>query len=262
MNIRQLIKKLSARDGLSVSFYLPVRTGETRKEFVTTFRSHLKDLRHSAKNLKHKEEKYLDAIIKKVEDFLDTADTHKAKSLAIFASKNLFEAIKLPVEIPLRTHIDTKPLVSPLTKVLEENPPFLLVLIDRESARLIEVNVATEEAKSKVMKSDVPARILAKGDDMGRESKILRHIEDHLHRHLEKVLIETKRFEKSYPDGLIIIGAQKELVGRFENLLPKDLKLKVVGNFGANVDDNEAEVIKKAQKIVDNYLERKSWNEF
>ena len=97
---------------------------------------------------------------------------------------------------------------------------------------------------------------------MGRESKILRHIEDHLHRHLEKVLIETKRFEKSYPDGLIIIGAQKELVGRFENLLPKDLKLKVVGNFGANVDDNEAEVIKKAQKIVDDYLERKSWNEF
>ena len=66
MTIKQIIKKLSSRDGLFVSFYLPVRAGETRKEFVTTFRSHLKDLKHAAKNLKHREEKYLDAIIKKV----------------------------------------------------------------------------------------------------------------------------------------------------------------------------------------------------
>src|SRR3990167_8474096 len=84
MTIKQIIKKLSFRDGLFVSFYLPVRAGETRKEFVTTFRSHLKDLKHAARNLRHREEKYLDAIIKKVEDFLDTADTHNTKSFAIF----------------------------------------------------------------------------------------------------------------------------------------------------------------------------------
>ena len=261
MTIKQIIKKLSFRDGLFVSFYLPVRAGETRKEFVTTFHSHLKDLRHAAKNLKHREEKYLDAIIKKVEDFLDTADTHNTKSFAIFAGKDFFEAIKLPVEIPLRVHVGPKPLVSPLTTAIEENPPFLVVLIDRESARVIEVNLGEEEARSKIIKSDVPQRILAKGDDMGRESKILRHIEEHLHRHLEKVLAETKRFEKSYPDGLITIGAQKELVGRFKNLLPNPLKGKVVGSFGANVDDNETSLIKKAEKIIDNYLERKAWRE-
>src|SRR3989344_2373914 len=259
MNLRQIIKKLSSQNGLFISFYIPIKPGGTRKEFVTTFRSHLKDLRHAAENLKHKEEKYLDAIIKKVEDFLDTADTHEAKSIAIFAGKDFFETIKLPVEIPLRTHIDTEPLVSPLTKALEENPLFLLVLIDRESARLIEVNVGEEEAKSKVIKSDVPQRILAKGDNMGRESKILRHIEDHLRWHLEKVLNETKRFEKSFPDGLIVIGAQKELVGRFKYLLPNPLKGKVVGSFGANVGDNETSLIKKGEKIIDNYLERKAW---
>lgn len=261
MTIKQIIKKLSSRDGLFVSFYLPVRAGETRKEFVTTFRSHLKDLKHAAKNLRHREEKHLDAIIKRVEDFLDTADTHKTKSLVIFASKNFFEVLKLPVEIPLRAHVGTKPLLSPLTTAIEENPPFLVVLIDRGSARIIEVNLGEEEARSKMIKSDVPQRILAKGNDMGRESKILRHIEEHLHRHLEKVLIETKRFEKSYQDGLIIIGAQKELVGRFKGMLSKDFKPKVVGSFGANVDDNETEVVKKAEKIIDSYLERRAWHE-
>ena len=162
MTIKQTIKKLSTRNGLFVSFYLPIRPGETRKEFVTTFRTHLKDLKHAAKNLRHKEEKYLDAIIKRVEDFLDTADTHKTKSLAIFAGKNFFEAIKLSMEIPLRAHVDTRPLVSPLTRAIEENPPFLLVLIDRQSARLIEVNLGEEEARSKIIRSDVPKRILAK----------------------------------------------------------------------------------------------------
>jgi len=261
MTIKQTIKKLSTRNGLFVSFYLPIRPGETRKEFVTTFRTHLKDLKHAAKNLRHKEEKYLDAIIKRVEDFLDTADTHKTKSLAIFAGKNFFEAIKLSMEIPLRAHVDTRPLVSPLTRAIEENPPFLLVLIDRQSARLIEVNLGEEEARSKIIRSDVPKRILAKGDDTGRESKILRHIEEHLHRHLEKVLIQTKRFEKSYPDGLIVIGAQKELVGRFKDLLPNPLKGKVVGSFGANVGDNETSLIKKGEKIIDSYLERRAWRE-
>jgi hypothetical protein len=261
MNLRQIINKLSRQNGLIISLYLPISPGETRKEFVTTFHSRLKSLRQAAKNLRHKEEKFLDAIIKKIESYLDSVDTHSAKSLVVFAGKNLFEAIKLPVQTPLRSHIDDRPFVSPLTRTIEENPPFLLVLIDRQSARLIEVNIGEEEAKSRILKSDVPQRILAKGADTGRESKILRHIEDHLRRHLEKVLYETKRFEKTFPNGLIVIGAQRELVGKFKRLLPKTLKAKVVGDFGANVDENETYLIKKAQKFVDNYLEREAWHE-
>lgn len=261
MGIKQIIKKLSKRNGLFVSFYLPIKIGETRREFVTTFRSRLKDLRHTAKNLIGQEEKYLGATLNKIENFLETADTHKTKTLVIFAGKNLFEVFRLPVELPLRLHIDTKPLISPLSKAFEENPPFLLVLIDRQSARLIEVSLGEEEVKSKVIKSEVPKRILARGDNVGRESKILRHIEDHLRRHLEKVLAETKKFEKAFPGGLIVVGAQRELVGRFKDLLPKALRKKVIGNFGADVDDNETEIINKAYKIINDYLERKAWHE-
>src|SRR3990167_8787934 len=47
-------------------------------------------------------------------------------------------------------------------------------------------------------------------------------------RHLEKVVAEVKKFEKAYPDGLIVVGAQKELVGKFKKLLPTALGLKVV----------------------------------
>ena len=93
-----------------------------------------------------------------------------------------------------------------------------------------------------------------------QQNKIFRHIEDHLHRHLVEVVNELKTFEKNYPDGLIVIGAQKELVGKFTRELSKELQAKVVGNFGANADDNETEVIKKAQQIVDNYIEDKVWN--
>ena len=261
MNVNQIIKRLSSRSGLFISFYLPIHPGETRKEFVTTFRSHLKDLKHTAKNLKHKEEKYLDATIKKVGDYLETVDTHKTKSLVIFAGRDFFETYKLPVSISLKTHIGTKFLLSPLSRAFEENPPFIIVFIDRTAAKIVRVNLGTEEAKSKVIKSDVPQRIQAKGAGTGRESKILRHIEDHLRRHLKKVLSEVERYEKAYPNGLIVIGAQKELVGKFKRLLPKNLKIKVVGDFGANTDDNEAQSIKKAQKIIDSYLEKEAWHE-
>jgi len=260
MNTKQIIKKLSQKDGLFISFFLPIRPGETRKEFITTFRSRLRDLKHAVKNLRHNEEKYLGAIIKKIEDYLNIVDTHKTKSLAVFASKDFFEVLKLPVSLPLRTHVGTKPLLSPLSKAAEENPPFLLILIDRDSAKLIQVNNSEAEAESKFIKSEVPQRILAKGNDTGQEDKILRHIEDHLHRHLKKILDETKKFENMFPDSLIIIGAQKELVGKFKKLLPASLKTKVIGSFGANTDDNETSLINKAGKIVDDYLEKKAWH--
>ena len=51
-------------------------------------------------------------------------------------------------------------------------------------------------------------------------------------------------------DDLLVIAAQKELSAKFKKLLPNNLKMKVIGDFGANVDDNESEVIKKAQKIL------------
>lgn len=261
MNIRQVLGKISQRDGPFVSFYLPIRKGGTRKEFVTTFRSELKNLKHTTKNLNHKEEKHLIALLEKIENYLNYVDTHKIKAIVIFAAKGIFEVIKLPVMVQLRSHIDTKPLISPLNTVLDENPPFIVVLIDRTKAKLIEVNIASKEAKSSVLASDVPQRIQAKGADTGRESKILRHIEDHLNRHLQKIVTELNKFEKAYPNNLLVIGAQKELVGKFKRLLPKNLKIKVVGDFGADTDDNEAQIIKKSQKIIDSYLEKVAWHE-
>ena len=261
MNIRQIIKKMSQRDGLFISFYLPIRKGETRKEFVTTFRSQLNNLKRAAKNLKHKEEKHLNALLDKIGNYLNYVDTHKTKSIVIFAAKGFFEVIKLPVTVQLKAHVGTKPLVSPLNTVLDENPPFIVVLIDRNKAKLIEVNIASKETQSSVIVSDVPQRIQAKGADTGRESKILRHIENHLDRHLQKIVTEVKKFEKAYHNDLLVIGAQKELVGKFKRLLPRNLKIKVVGNFGANTDDNESQIIKKSQKIIDSYLEKEAWHE-
>jgi hypothetical protein len=259
MNTRQIIKHLSNRNGLTVSLYFPVESGESKKDWLTKIHSHLKDLRHSALNLGREGEKYLEAILARVGNFLEEADTRGAKTLAVFAGKDIFETLTLPVTLPLRVHIEDKPWLTPLTEALEENPPFLLVLIDRTAGKIIEVNFLQEEATSKTIRSDVPQRILAKGDDMGREDKTLRHIEDHLHRHLVKVVKLLVDFEASYPDGLIVIGAQKELVGKFTRLLPKAVSKKVIGAFGAEVDDNETDLIKKAQKIVDSYLERISW---
>lgn len=239
MNTRQIINHLLTRNGLTVSLYLPVDPGESKKDWLTKVHSHLRDLRHSAQNLEKRGEKYLDAVISEVEGFLEDFDSRGTKTLVVFAGKDLFENLKLPVTLPLQAHVENKPSLAPLSEALEENPPFLLVLIDRTAGKVVEVNLLQEEASSKIIKSDVPQRILARGDNMGREDKILRHIEDHLHRHLEKIVVEVKKFEKNYPDGLIVLCAQRGLIGKFKRLLPKSLQSKVIGNFGANVDDNQ-----------------------
>lgn len=253
------INKIANKTGFFISLYIPVEKSFTHKDFVTMVHSHLRDLMHTGHSLVKREDKYLGAIIEKIKENLEIIDTRGAKSVVVFAGKDFFEVLKLPVVIPLKMHVGEKLYLEPLSKSFEENPPFIVVLIDRNRAKIIEVNFSLEEAKSKVINSDVPQRIQAKGDNMGREDKILRHIEDHLHRHLVKVVKELKSFENSFPDELIVIGAQKELVGKFKNLLSKDFQKKVIGFFGAEVDDNETELLKKAHKIVDEFLERKAW---
>ena len=78
---------------------------------------------------------------------------------------------------------------------------------------------------------------------------------------MEKVAAEVKKFESTHPKVLLIIAAQKELVEKFKKLLTENLKVKLIGDFGANVSDNETQVIRKAQKIVDLHLEKEAWHE-
>lgn len=254
MNSYKLIEKLSARSGLVISLYIPFSPRKSRKELLSFIHSHLNELRRSAENLEKNEAKYLKATLDKVEGHLVHFDTRGAKSVAVFAGKNFFEALRIPVKVEPEFHIGRTVMLETLTKVLNENPPFIIVLLDRTQGKLIEVNVGEAEAESRLIKNDVPQKVKS-GDDMwDQQNKIFRHIEDHLHRHLVEVISELKGFEKNYPNGLIIIGAQKELVGKFTRELSTEMQAKVIGNFGANADDNETDVIKKAQKIVDKYL--------
>lgn len=260
MNNHKLIEKLSSRSSFVLSLYLPFSSGTTKKGLLSFIHSHLNKLRHSAENLQKSEEKYLRATLAKVEDYLTHFDTRSAKAVAVFAGKNFFEVLRIPVSVAPEFHISRKPMFDTLNKVLLENPPFIVVLLDRTASKLIEVNVGEVEAQSPLIKNDVPQKVKSGDDTWDQQNKIFRHIEDHLHRHLVEVVSELKRFEKNYPDGLVVIGAQKELVGKFTKELSTEMQAKVIGNFGANADDNETVVIKKAQKIVDNFLEKRVWS--
>lgn len=257
MNNYKIIEKLSSRSNLTISLYLPLDSN--RKSLLSFIHSNLNKLRKSARNLKGREEKYLKATIKKIENYLINFDTRSAKSIALFAGKNFFEVLRIPVLVEPKFHIGRKPELETLSKVLDENPPFIIVLLDRTQAKLLEVNVGEEEAQSRPIKNDVPQKVKSGDDTWDQQNKIFRHIEDHLHRHFIEVIDELKRFEENYPNGLIVIGAQKELVGKFSRELSKEMQAKVIGNFGANADDNETDVIKKAQKIVDSYLKDTIW---
>ncbi len=258
MNNYKIIEKLSSRSNLTISLYIPLDSN--RKELQSFIHSNLNKLRHSAKNLTGNEEKYLRATLRKIEDYLTNFDTRGAKSIALFAGKNFFEVLRIPVIVEPQFHIGRKPVLETLSKILDENPPFIIILLDRTQAKLLEVNVGEEDAQSRPIKNDVPQKVKS-GDDMwDAQNKIFRHIEDHLHRHFVKVVDELKKFEKSYPDGLIVIGAPKELVGKFYRELSKETQAKVIGNFGTNADDSETDVIKKAQKIVNRCLENRVWS--
>lgn len=254
MNIKQILKHQIKKDGLFISLYLPIDYRWSRKDFLSNIRSHLHDLQEASDNLPAGKEKYLAALVNKINKYLETVPTQGMKSLAIFSGEDLFLPIKLNTPVPFQAHIGNTLDLIPLKEAEASDPPYLLAIIDRTQAKILLVNHSQTEKESVMIKSDVPQRILAKGGHMGREDKILRHIEDHLHRHLKKVAQQIISLEKSYHTGLLVVGAQIELVGRIQDLLPTSMKKNLIGHFGANIDDKEVLIIEKAEVIVQKYL--------
>jgi len=210
------VSGLAARRGdpVMTSFYLDV--DGRRYPRPTDYHPHVMHLCHTARShaalLGGAAEAAVDADLARICGWLDDGiDRTATRGIAVFccAGQDYFETLLSPVPLRDEVSIARTPIVSQLLEILEHHARTLVVLIDRQEARLVRVELGVVTERPGVL--DGPERRADTGVELGgwehrREEAARRHF-----RRTAATALEEVRAWR--PDQLILGGPADDVAG-------------------------------------------------
>lgn len=136
-----------------------------------------------------------------------------------------------------------------------KNKIYMVLLVDRQKAKLFTIvnNVVTKQ--SSIFDDQVPKKVKHGDDTWDAQNKIFRHIEDHLHRHLNLVVDHAVQFANKNHASVIFIGSHKPLFSKIKKQLPNSLLKLVQGEFVTELKAPFPEIVKRALAQIE-YVEQ------
>ncbi len=190
--------------------------------------------------------------LKRIEEYLrQTYNSRGTRTLVVFSDdKNLWETLELEFVVLPILMLSKKPFLDPLKSVLTQYQKYLVVLLDREKAKVFTVNLGKIEEGKKFLDMMVPQKVKAETVYYGRDDKIFRHIEDHLDEHLKQVAKATVDFAKQQDIRFIILGGNPLLFDKFKKELRCPFNELVLGEFVADLDLPLNKSLQKSKQIA------------
>ncbi|MCL5411715.1 MAG: hypothetical protein M1150_03160 [Patescibacteria group bacterium] len=204
------------------------------------------------KNLTAKEQRMFHDDLQKIETYLeDSLDTRGNRSFVFFtAGDGLWEVLSFEFYLPPIFSISGSPFIDPIEETIKEHKKYLVLMVDRQKARLFTVNLGRIEEHKDVFEGEVPQRVKAKKVDYGRDDKIFRHIEEHLHQHLNFIAQAVNDFAKKDGINFIIIGGHEEIIPKMIKHLSPSLKKMVLGKFIAELNIPLNDIFLESKRVA------------
>ncbi|OGH20761.1 MAG: hypothetical protein A3D74_05550 [Candidatus Levybacteria bacterium RIFCSPHIGHO2_02_FULL_37_13] len=206
------------------------------------------------KSLTSLEKKAFREDLKKIEKYLqESFDTRGNRSIVFFtAGAHLFKVLQFEFYLPPDVSISYSPNVAPIVETISRYGAYLVLLADRKRARLFTVHLGKIEEHEDIVNGFVPQKVKHGDDTWDAQDKILRHIEDHLHRHLKLIAQSVDDFVKQKRIEFIILGGHKEFFNKIKKHLPKRLAKKVLGELVTEINIPLNDVFLRSKKVAQN----------
>ena len=243
-NLSKFIKELSSiydpdSNDVYVSFYL---IKDTDRKFIN------RRIRACSSILKGDILRNFKETIEDIEDFLkkNTSD-----NIAIFASHkhNFLRNIPLSVKIENQLIVDSSPYIRPLARILDEWESFTLLLLSSNYTKIYSISMGKIE-DTKQLSADIMNKHKKGGMSQARFNRLRKGA-------INAFLSEVVKALQEKADKRIIIAGPGTVKNQFIEILPKELKDKIVDIIDISIDD-EKKLLKKSIYLVSEKEQRKS----
>jgi peptide chain release factor subunit 1 len=219
-----------------VSLYLDVRPEERQGEKVRAKLKHLLDeakrrpfasSKQRRRAFHHEAERLL--------TWFESEYDGTGRGLAIFTASEpgLWRSFRLPVPVRDRLIIADRPYLRPLLTLVDEFERYLVLLVDKQTARLFVVYLGEIEEYTVLMDELVPR---PKAGGWSAE-KYQRHHDMHVLWHVKHAVEATERLWMRERCQWLLIGGTEEPLAEVRRLLPKALRERLAGEIAVSVQD-------------------------
>src|SRR5581483_9983797 len=209
-----------------VSLYLNLQANDRgRDQFDQFLRKEFADrIRGYAPNSPERDS--LDKDAEKVADYVRGVPA-SANGLALFScsAADLFEAI--PLAAPIDQHqliIADQPHVYPLARLIDEFPPYLVLLADTHSARMFVC------ALNSVVHREHVEGVKTRRHKMGgwSQARYQRHIENYHVHHAKEIVDHVARIVRDEKIDKVVVAGDEVIVPLLRDQMPKDVSERIV----------------------------------
>lgn len=250
---REEIKELAGIEGNGsyfVSMFLNVNpVSNPGGEFLISLKNMLKEA----------EAKTEKAVLKKVgrdlvaiDNFIMANKRDFKKSVVIITSSDTGFWREYRLNVPLKNEIiiAKTPFIKPLVDIVDNYPRYVVLLVDKESARIFVMQLGELTEYGEVHTENIPGRHKKGGWFALSQNHFDRHIDHHVGLHLKDVMTELESFVKGEEMAGIALCGPEEAVLKTKDLLPKTVADKLIGTFQASMTDTNIDVMKKANATI------------
>ena len=193
----------------------------------------------------------LDWIAEQGEALVQQRRFPEANGVVLFACGPLALREVLPVRATVEDAfvVDDAPSLRRLAEIVQETPSALLVFVDGESARLIQLGAAGVGAEVS-LESDVPNRHRQGGWRLLAQTRFQRHIEVHRGRHFDAVAATLADIADGYDVDHIVLAGEARTVAVFRKHLEGRIAERVAGAIGAARHEPTSVLVERAEPLL------------
>lgn len=232
-----------------VSLYLDVRPEERQRDKVRAKLKHLIDeARHLPATTSTKEcRRAFQQEAERLMAWFETEYDDTGRGLAIFTAQEhgLWRSFRLPVPTRDRLIIADRPYLRPLLTLVDEFERYMVVLVDKQTARLFIVYLGEIEEYTDLMDELVPH---SREGGLSAE-KNQRHHDMHVLWHVKHAAEVTERLWMLEQCQWLLIGGTDEALAEFRDHLPKALRERLAGQVTVSVNDNHDVILARALEV-------------
>lgn len=165
------------------------------------------------------------------------------RSVILFSCRprNLWQVFQLQVSARPLARFAERPAVAQLAAVLDEHGRYAVALIDKDEARLLSVYLGRAEQRARIV-DKYPGRSRKGG---WAEARYSHHRDVHLHAHVLRVTEALLEELRRRPFDRLIVGGPDEARSAFLQVLPRGLRGRVAGTFGAELFISDEQVVER-----------------